>query len=99
MALTSGLNVSYVIDDVGAYRRRPADVLAAVEIMLRDLGLMRLYRTACPRVGVLSVTAGLTAWCDGRTLTWQHKGENTAWPVTDAEGAARRLAKLAGDAA
>jgi hypothetical protein len=88
----------YRNDDVTAYRRRPSDVLAAVEIMLRDLGLMRLYRTACPRVGVLSVAAGLTAWCDGRRLTWRHGGTVAAWSASDPEGAARRLAELAGDA-
>jgi hypothetical protein len=47
-----------VNDDLSAYRRRPADVLAAVEIVLRDLGLDRLYLRACRRVGVLSVAPG-----------------------------------------
>jgi hypothetical protein len=77
------------------YRRQPADVLAAVEIVLRDLGLTRLYLAACPVVGVLSVAAGVTAWTDGRTLRWSHAGQQTTWPVADSEGAGRQLAELA----
>jgi hypothetical protein len=76
-------------------RRRPGDVLAAVEIVLRDLGLTHIYRRAGPLVGVLSVAADLTAWCDGRTLTWRDAGQATTWSATDAEGAARQLAGLA----
>jgi hypothetical protein len=79
----------------GAYRRRPADVLAAVEIVLRDLGLTRLYRNTCPPIGLLSIACGVTAWCDGRTLTWHTACGQMKWPATDTEGAARQLAKLA----
>src|ERR1700735_5569465 len=42
---------------VPPYRRRPADVLATVEIVLRDLGLTRVYLCACPIVGVISVSS------------------------------------------
>jgi hypothetical protein len=86
-------------DGLPAYRRRPADVLSAVEIVLRDLGLTRLYGAVCPLIGVLSVALGVTAWCDGRTLTWRHAGERVTWSVADAEGAARRLAEMAQGAA
>jgi hypothetical protein len=78
-----------------AYRRRPGDVLAAVELGLRDLGLTHLYRQACPVVGVLSVAAGVTAWCDGQSLTWRHDGRDVRWSPADAPGAARALADLA----
>ena len=84
-------------DPATTYRRRPGDVLAAVELGLRELGLTRLYLVACPLVGVLSVAAGVTAWCDGRTLRWRHAGQETIWPVADAAGAARRLAELASE--
>ena len=77
------------------YRRRPGDVLAAVELGLRDLGLTRLYRQACPRVAVLSVAVGVTAWCDGRTLTWRHGDHDVQWSPADATGAAEALADLA----
>lgn len=78
------------------YRRHPADVLAAVEIVLRDLGLTRLYRNASPPIGLISIARGVTAWSDGRTLTWQTKHEQAQWPAADPEGAARQLAKLVG---
>jgi hypothetical protein len=58
-------------------------------------GLTRLYLRACPLVGVLSVALGVTAWCDGRTLTWRYASEEVSWPVSDVEGAAQRLAELA----
>jgi hypothetical protein len=44
---------------------------------------------------VLSVTVGVTAWCDGRILRWRHGGTQTQWPIADAAGAARELAELA----
>jgi hypothetical protein len=84
--------------DPAAYRRRPGDVLAAVELGLRDLGLTRLYRQACPRVAVLSVALGVTAWCDGRTLRWRHGGRDVRWSPADAAGAAQALADLVRDA-
>ena len=73
---------------LGAYRRSPGNVLAAVESGLRDLGLSHLYLRACPEVAVLSVAAGVTAWCDGRTLRWRHAGNGTTWSVADALGVA-----------
>jgi hypothetical protein len=78
-----------------AYRRSPGAVLAAVAAGLDDLGLLHLYLSACPLIGVLSVAAGVTAWCDGRILRWRHAGTETRWPITDAAGAARELAELA----
>jgi hypothetical protein len=81
--------------DPTAYRRRPGNVLAAVEIGLRDRGFTRLYVKACPLIGVISVAFGVTAWCDGRTLRWRYRGEETTWSVADAIGAAEQLAELA----
>jgi hypothetical protein len=80
---------------VTAYRRRPGDVLAAVETGLRELGLDHLYIHAYPGIGVLSVAPGVTAWCDGRRLTCHHASGDLAWPAADALGAARQLAELA----
>jgi hypothetical protein len=79
-----------------AYRRPPGDVLAAAEIVLRDLGLTRLYRFGGSAVGLLSVAPGVTAWCDGRVIKWRHMGGETRWTAADPEGAARQLAKLVG---
>lgn len=81
--------------DQNAYRRRPGNVLAAVEIGLRDRGFTRLYVKACPLIGVISVAFGVTAWCDGRTLRWRYGDKETTWSVADATGAAEQLAELA----
>lgn len=80
------------------YHRRPADVLKAVEIVLRDLGLTRLYWHTSPAnsIGLISVARGVTAWCNGQTVEWKHAGQRAAWTAADPEGAARQLAKLVG---
>jgi hypothetical protein len=75
--------------------RCPADVLRTLADLLQARGLTRLYGCACAAVGVLSVTIGLTVWCDGRLLRWRHDGDETTWPAADPDGAARRLADLA----
>jgi hypothetical protein len=80
---------------VAAYRRRPGDVLAAVETGLRELGLDRLYTRAYPVIGVISVAPGVTVWCDGRWLTCHHASGDLTWAAADALGAARELAELA----
>jgi hypothetical protein len=74
---------------------RPGDVMRDLITLLRGHGLTRLYWSACTIFAVLSVTRGLTVWCDGRHLTWKHEGVATTWPAADTEGAATRLAKLA----
>lgn len=76
-------------------RGHPGVILAAVEAALRQRGLSHLYGAACTLYGVLSVAFGLTVWCDGRTLTWQHGSEKASWPVSDPDGAAERIADLA----
>jgi hypothetical protein len=85
------------LPDFGPYRRHPHVVLAAIAAGLDDLGVPRVYLSACPRIGVLSVARGVTVWCDGRTLRWSHGGAETHWPVADAAGAASHLATLARD--
>jgi len=77
-------------------RQHAGAVLGAVEAALRSRGFTRLYGGGGARYGVLSVTGGLTIWCDGRALTWQRPdGRQAAWPATDPSGAAARLAALA----
>ncbi|HEY1919995.1 MAG TPA: hypothetical protein VGH27_30860 [Streptosporangiaceae bacterium] len=58
-------------------------------------GFTRLYWSACALLAVLSVTGGLTVWCDGVQLCWRRDGITTRWPAGDTEGAATRLAELA----
>jgi hypothetical protein len=73
---------------------RPADVIRELVTLLRGHGCHRLYWSACTLQAVVSVTTGLTVWCDGRSLRWQHAGSDTTWPADDTEGAATRLAQL-----
>jgi hypothetical protein len=77
-------------------RGHPGVILGAVEAALRQRGLDRLYGAACALYGVLSVALGLTVWCDGRAIMWQQDGDEVSWPAGDPEGAAKRLAALAG---
>jgi hypothetical protein len=76
--------------------RRPRDVLAAVEIVLRDFGLDHLYTGAQPEIAVLSVGRGVTVWSNGRTLEWRTAIENARWTAADPLGAGRAIAKLMG---
>jgi hypothetical protein len=77
------------------WRLRPADALRALADLLRANGLTRLYGSACTLYGVLSITYGLTVWCDGRRLWWQLNDDQATWPATDPQGAARILTTLA----
>ena len=67
-----------------------------MQIILRDLGLTELHQSSSQAAALLSVAPGVTAWCDGWTVKWRHMGGQTTWTAADPEGAARRLAKLAG---
>jgi hypothetical protein len=63
--------------------------------MLAGQGLTRIYVAACSVIAVISVTAGLTVWTNGRQLWITHAGQRETWPAADAEAAAARLAALA----
>jgi hypothetical protein len=78
-------------------RLRPANVMRALADLLRADGITRLYGAACAMLGVLSIAYGLTIWTDGRRLWWDRDGDQTTWPATDPDGAARILAALAGE--
>jgi len=70
----------------------PAAVLAR---LLTRHGPTRVYVAACHLYAVISVTAGLTVWTNGRQLWWDQPGQPSTWPATDPEGAAAHLAGLA----
>ncbi|HEY3956045.1 MAG TPA: hypothetical protein VGM53_21955 [Streptosporangiaceae bacterium] len=74
---------------------RPGDVIRDLVTLLRGHGLGRLYWSACAVLAVVSVTPGLTVWCDGQRLTCRYQGTQTAWPVASTDQAARDLATLA----
>ncbi len=69
------------------------NVLWALADLLHQHGVRGLYGRADRSVGVLSVSAGLTVWCDGGTLRWTQDGQEVTWPAADLPGAAARLAE------
>ena len=73
----------------------PAVTAAALASILAGHGLTRTYVAARPGIAVISVTAGLTAWTDGRQLWITRAGQQETWPAADTRTAAARLAALA----
>jgi hypothetical protein len=73
----------------------PASIAATVAALLAGHGLTRIYTAACQVIAVISVTAGLTAWTNGRQLWVTHGGQQETWPAARAQAAAARLAELA----
>ena len=73
----------------------PASVAAAVADLLAGYGLARIYTAACQLIAVISVSAGLTAWTNGRQVWITHGGQRETWPAARAQAAAARLAELA----
>ena len=78
-------------------RQRPARALDALAAELRQRGMTGMYTASCRLFGVLSVSAGVTVWSNGRVLWWRVGDEETTWPAADVPGAARRLAELGDD--
>jgi len=83
----------------GSIRMSPASVVRALDQMLRQRGMTRVYGAACTVFGVISVSPGLTVWTNGRLLLWHFNGVPDAYPAADVEAAAERLATLATSAA
>ena len=54
-----------------------------------------IYTATCDRYALISVTAGLTVWTNGRLLWWDHVDRPGTWPAADPAPAAVRLAALA----
>ncbi len=73
----------------------PARIAAALAALLARHGLTRVYVAACSVIAVISVTAGLTAWTNGRQLWVTSGGQRETWAAADTEAAAARLAALA----
>jgi hypothetical protein len=73
----------------------PARVAAAIAALLAGHGLTRIYTAACQLIAVISVTADLTAWTNGRQVWVTHDGQRETWPAARAQAAAARLAELA----
>ena len=61
-------------------RQRPAEALDALG-QLRQRGVTRMYAASCRLFGVLSVSAGVTVWTNGRVLWWRTADGETTWPA------------------
>jgi hypothetical protein len=79
----------------GTVRMSPASVISALDGMLRQRGIRRVYTAACAVFGVVSVSTDLTVWTNGRVLLWHFNGVPDTCPAAEVEVAAERLAMLA----
>jgi hypothetical protein len=75
---------------------RPPEVIRDLTGRLLAEGLTtKMFSAVCPVAAVLSITAGLTVWCEGARLRWTCDGQTIIWPAADTAGAAAQLARLA----
>jgi len=72
-----------------------ATAAAMLAALLARHGLTRTYTAARPGIAVISITPGLTAWTNGRTVWTGTGGHRQTWAATDTQSAAARLAALA----
>ena len=79
----------------GAGPVSPARVAANLTRALARHGITGIYTATAEKFAVISVTAGLTVWTNGRQLWCTHHGQRHTWAATDTETAAARLAALA----
>jgi hypothetical protein len=73
----------------------PAATAAALTRALTARGLTGIYTATAARVGLVSVTAALTAWTNGHQIWCTHAGLHYSWAAADIEAAASALAALA----
>jgi len=73
----------------------PAATANALARALTAHAMTGLYASADARLAVVSVTAALTAWTDGRQIWCTHGGQRRTWPAADPQAAALALAALA----
>jgi len=77
---------------------QPPDPAQAAAALVRELtrhGLTGLYTAAADRFAVISVTAELTVWTNGRQVWCTHQGQRLTWPAADMYAAAAAIAALA----
>ncbi len=73
----------------------PAALAAALTRALAARGITGIYTAAAGRVALISVTAEVTAWTNGRQIWCTHAGQRYTWPAAGIEAAASALAALA----
>jgi len=62
---------------------------------LATSGLSGIYTATADRVGLVSVTAAVTAWTNGQQIWCTHAGQHYTWAAVDIDAAASALAALA----
>ena len=77
----------------------PAATAAALARALTARGITGIYTAAAARVGLVSVTASVTAWTNGRQIWCTCAGQRHTWPAADIGGTAAAIAALARPAA
>jgi hypothetical protein len=73
----------------------PAAAATALTRALTARGLTGIYTATAARFGLISVTAGVTAWTNGHQIWCTSAGQHHTWPAADIETAAASLAALA----
>ncbi len=73
----------------------PGRVAASLAGALARHGITGIYTASAEKFAVISVTATLTIWTNGRHIWYTRDGQRRTWPATDIEAAATRLATLA----
>lgn len=73
----------------------PAAIAAALARALTARGVTGIYTATAARVGLISVTAAVTAWTNGQQIWCTCAGQRYTWPAGDIDAAAAALAGLA----
>jgi hypothetical protein len=73
----------------------PAATAAALARALTARGLTGIYTATAARFGLISVSAGVTAWTNGRQIWCTCAGQQRTWPAADIDATATALALLA----
>ena len=79
----------------GAGYASPAEAAADLVRQLARHGITGIYTAAAEKLAVISVTAELTVWIDGRQVWYTHQGQRLSWPASDIGTAAAAIAALA----
>ena len=74
----------------------PARVAEALVRQLARYGRTDIYTATAQTFAIISVTADLTVWTNGRQLWCTHHGQRHTWGADDTEHTAWQLASLAG---
>ncbi|MBB6173350.1 hypothetical protein HNR23_003410 [Nocardiopsis mwathae] len=81
----------------GSSPASPSEAIARLRGHLAADGTERLYAGDRGTVASLSIRTGLTVWCMGGLFRWRDDlGIQQTHPAADPEGAAQRIAALAG---